>query len=164
MMKSRPWADIRVKQSEISKGSLKFAEKTCKGNKLISHIVITLFYLLFYEKNRRQFNLELESRSIKLIFNGQILDDDTKSLTQCGLFSDAVVHCLILQKRNVATSTDSSNIVTRQRARGSTSLLSSIQYVEWISMLFVLIVTLTLMFCWWCRYGVMKYFWRWIIV
>lgn len=106
----------------------------------------------------RQFNSELESKSIKLIFNGQILDDDTKSLTQCGLFSEAVVHCLMLQKRSAATSTETSgSIVTRQRAAtGNTHLLSSLLNANWnapllIYIFLIIIVTLTLSFCWYCR-------------
>lgn len=108
---------------------------------------------------RRQFNSELESKSIKLIFNGQILDDDSKSLTQCGIFADAVVHCLMLQKRNVATSTETAgNIVTRQRAAaGNTHLISSLLNADWnaplcIYILLIIIVTLTLSFCWYCRW------------
>jgi hypothetical protein len=92
---------------------------------------------------------------IKLIFNGQILEDDKKSLSQCGIFSDAVVHCLILQKRTVATATDNDNVTTRH-VEGSHVLSSIFSFDRWnaplcIYLMIIVVVTLTLSFCWYCR-------------
>lgn len=102
---------------------------------------------------RRQFNAELESKLIKLIFNGQILEDDKKSLSQCGLFSEAVVHCLILQKRaTIAPVADQISTAPR----GTAGVMNSATSLEWNGTLFIYIigmvlVSLTLVFCWYCR-------------
>lgn len=104
---------------------------------------------------RRQFNAELESKLIKLIFNGQILEDDKKSLSQCGLFSEAVVHCLILQKRNVNSPTSNQGSPA-PRNTNNASILNPSNTLEWNGTLFIYIigmvlVSLTLVFCWYCR-------------
>lgn len=52
------------------------------------------------EFKRRNFSAELNSNKIvRLIFNGKVLQPDDKSLQNCGLFDDCVVHCLIHNKR-----------------------------------------------------------------
>jgi Ubiquitin family len=104
---------------------------------------------------RRQFNAELESKLIKLIFNGQILEDDKKSLSQCGLFSEAVVHCLILQKRSAAAPVVD-QIAATPRVNTSVGMMNSATSLEWNGTLFIYIigmvlVSLTLVFCWYCR-------------
>lgn len=35
------------------------------------------------------------NKTVRLIFNGQVLSPDTKTLRACGLFDDCVVHCLV---------------------------------------------------------------------
>jgi Ubiquitin family len=109
--------------------------------------------LLYF--SRRQFNAELESKLIKLIFNGQILEDDKKSLTQCGLFSEAVVHCLILQKRAAAAPV-TDQAATTPRVNNVGGMINSATNLEWNGTLFIYIVgmvlvSLTLVFCWYCR-------------
>lgn len=106
--------------------------------------------------SRRQFNAELESKLIKLIFNGQILEDDKKSLSQCGLFSEAVVHCLILQKRNPIAPIASSLATAPSRNVNNAGILNSQNTLEWNGTLFIYIigmvlVSMTLLFCWYCR-------------
>lgn len=99
--------------------------------------------------------MELESKLIKLIFNGQILEDEKKSLSQYGLFSEAVVHCLILQKRNpVAPVT--SQVPAAQRSASSRIMLSAPNPLEWNGTLYIYVigmalVSVTLVFCWYCR-------------
>jgi len=45
---------------------------------------------------RRNFSEEMNSnKNVRLIFNGQVLRDDTSTLRSCGLFDKCVVHCLI---------------------------------------------------------------------
>ncbi|CRL03014.1 CLUMA_CG016524, isoform A, partial [Clunio marinus] len=111
---------------------------------------------------RRQFQVELESKLIKLIFNGQILEDDRKSLSQCGLFSEAVVHCLILQKKNVMTPVSNQmSPVTRNTNNGG--ILNSTNPLEWNGTLFIyiigmILVSVTLVFCWYCRIQYSSYF------
>ncbi|XP_050510099.1 transmembrane and ubiquitin-like domain-containing protein 1 [Diabrotica virgifera virgifera] len=53
------------------------------------------------EFKKRNFVPELSSNKlIRLIFNGQVLQPDTQTLKNCGLFDNCVVHCLIHQKRS----------------------------------------------------------------
>jgi len=45
---------------------------------------------------RRNFSEEISSnKNIRLIFNGQVLRDESSSLRSCGMFDKCVVHCLI---------------------------------------------------------------------
>lgn len=95
---------------------------------------------------------------MKLIFNGQILEDDKKSLSQCGLFADAVVHCLILQKRNLNPPVSNQ---AAPRNNHNTNFLNST--VEWNGTFFIyvlgmVLVSLTLIFCWFCRIQYSNYF------
>jgi len=111
---------------------------------------------------RRHFNAELESKLIKLIFNGQILGDDKKSLSQCGLFSEAVVHCLILSKRN-AIHPVANAISSASRSPQTNASLLNPTPLEWNGTLFIYIlgmvlVSLTLVFCWYCRIQYSSYF------
>jgi len=111
---------------------------------------------------RRQFNAELESKLIKLIFNGQILGDDKKSLSQCGLFSEAVVHCLILSKRN-AISPAASQLSSAPRNPNTNAGFLNSTPLEWTGTLFIYVlgmalVSLTLVFCWYCRIQYSSYF------
>ena len=45
---------------------------------------------------RRNFSQEISSnKNVRLIFNGQVLRDESSSLRSCGIFDKCVVHCLI---------------------------------------------------------------------
>ena len=47
---------------------------------------------------RRNFSEEIsDNKNVKLIFNGQVLRDESVSLRSCGIFDKCVVHCLIHQ-------------------------------------------------------------------
>lgn len=49
---------------------------------------------------KRHFQVEMNSNKlVRLIFNGQVLQQDTQTLKSIGLFDNCVVHCLIHQKR-----------------------------------------------------------------
>lgn len=51
---------------------------------------------------RRHFSDEISSNKlVRLIFNGQVLQQDTQTLQSCGFFNDCVVHCLVHQQRSV---------------------------------------------------------------
>jgi len=53
---------------------------------------------------RRNFSEEISSnKNIRLIFNGQVLRDESSSLRSCGLFDKCVVHCLIHTTTNNQT-------------------------------------------------------------
>lgn len=46
--------------------------------------------------DRRNFVAELSAnKSVRLIFNGHVLRPETRTLRDCGLFSNCVVHCLV---------------------------------------------------------------------
>jgi hypothetical protein len=136
------------------------------------------FGIIFF---RRNFKVELETRVVKLIFNGKLLEDDKKrqknkqhnsnkkiynflyfcSLTQCGFFSGAVVHCLMMQKKNPPTSPALPNqIATASQARQTPSN-TFVNYVNfllsWEAVGFLL-ATVVLLFCWYARINYAAYF------
>jgi len=50
---------------------------------------------------RRNFTVEIsEDKNVRLIFNGQVLREDTQTLRSYGIFDKCVVHCLIHQQSN----------------------------------------------------------------
>lgn len=58
---------------------------------------------------RRNFTDELSGQKIvRLVFNGHVLQPDTKTLKACGLFDNCVVHCLVHNPRPY------SNLTTNQ--------------------------------------------------
>lgn len=71
-------------------------------NKIILYLILIITLLILYY--RRHFLSELSAEKVvRLIFNGQLLQPDTQTLKNCGLFDNCVVHCLIHQKRNQST-------------------------------------------------------------
>ncbi|ETN58043.1 hypothetical protein AND_010385 [Anopheles darlingi] len=53
------------------------------------------------EFKRRNFTLELAAQKlVRLVFNGHVLQPDTKTLAACGLFDNCVVHCLIHNQKS----------------------------------------------------------------
>lgn len=97
---------------------------------------------------KRNFKTELESKLIKLIFNGKLLEDDKKSMQQCGIFSEAVVHCLVLQKKSqVNASVVNQNANANRQSDGS--FINNINF-EW-NIIGMVLVCLTLVICWYCR-------------
>jgi len=109
---------------------------------------------------RRHFQMELEAhKSVRLIFNGHILQPDTRTLEQCGLFNDCVVHCWVHQPRPVsssATSTldNSSSIYFNSQHFSDLPTGAGINSMhEWdLSRLLVSIVTIMLGLAWYSRY------------
>lgn len=56
--------------------------------------------ILCFRSHRRNFNEELNAQKlVRLVFNGHVLQPDTKTITACGLFDNCVVHCLIHNPR-----------------------------------------------------------------
>ncbi|KAG5679079.1 hypothetical protein PVAND_008674 [Polypedilum vanderplanki] len=103
---------------------------------------------------KRNFKNELESKLIKLIFNGKLLEDDKKSMQQCGIFSEAVVHCLILQKKN-QVNVNAANQNVNQNRRGGGAQNNSFMNINFVNFEWNIIgmslVCLTLVICWFCR-------------
>lgn len=53
-----------------------------------------------YFNFRRHFSLELSGRKlVRLIFNGQVLQQESRTLQNYGFFDNCVVHCLVHQPR-----------------------------------------------------------------
>lgn len=79
---------------------------------------------LFLFVYRRHFTDELAAQKlVRLVFNGHVLQPDSKTLAACGLFDNCVVHCLIHNKKNTSTAqqtVDPSNI--RQNETGTVLL------------------------------------------
>uniref|UniRef100_A0AAG5CVK2 Ubiquitin-like domain-containing protein n=1 Tax=Anopheles atroparvus TaxID=41427 RepID=A0AAG5CVK2_ANOAO len=50
---------------------------------------------------KRNFTLELDAQKlVRLVFNGHVLQPDSKTLAACGLFDNCVVHCLIHNQKS----------------------------------------------------------------
>uniref|UniRef100_A0A6B2EHR1 Putative transmembrane and ubiquitin-like domain-containing protein 1 n=1 Tax=Phlebotomus kandelakii TaxID=1109342 RepID=A0A6B2EHR1_9DIPT len=59
------------------------------------------------EFKRRNFSVELAAdKLVRLVFNGHVLQPDSKTLQACGLFDNCVVHCLIHKKPSSQASPD----------------------------------------------------------
>lgn len=110
---------------------------------------------------RRHFQDELESQKlVRLVFNGHVLQPDSKTLERCGLFNNCVVHCLVHQPRPASMTPSSTldnsssiyfNPQTFQDIPAATGL-SSLQD-EWdLSRLFCSIVTLILGLAWYSHF------------
>ncbi|XP_051170835.1 transmembrane and ubiquitin-like domain-containing protein 1 [Leptopilina boulardi] len=110
---------------------------------------------------RRHFQDELESQKlVRLVFNGQVLQPDSKTLERCGLFNNCVVHCLVHQPRPASMTTSSTlensssiyfNPQTFQDIPDATGL-SSLQD-EWdLSRLLCSILTLVLGLAWYSHF------------
>lgn len=112
---------------------------------------------------RRHFQMELEAhKSVRLVFNGRVLQPDTLTLEQCGLFNDCVVHCWVHQSRPIAapssqTSTldNSSSIYFNSQPFSDLPTGTGLSSVhnEWdLSRLLVSILTIALGLAWYSRY------------
>lgn len=63
---------------------------------------------IFFCFHRRHFTEELAAQKlVRLVFNGHVLQPDSKTLAACGLFDNCVVHCLIHNKKNTSTAQQS---------------------------------------------------------
>lgn len=125
---------------------------------------------------RRYFSEELAANKlVRLVFNGQVLQPDKKTLIECGLFDQCVVHCLIHnQKPNSgnrmneprsssstyghntasATTNDSSNGLGGLGSNNnipSDSFLNRPEHGRWYLYISLTFISLTLLFCWFCR-------------
>nr|XP_012221249.1 PREDICTED: transmembrane and ubiquitin-like domain-containing protein 1 [Linepithema humile]XP_012221250.1 PREDICTED: transmembrane and ubiquitin-like domain-containing protein 1 [Linepithema humile] len=112
---------------------------------------------------RRHFQMELEAhKSVRLIFNGRVLQPDTQTLEQCGLFNDCVVHCWVVQPRPaVVPSSQTSTLDNSSSIYFNSQPLSDLPsgtgfssvHTEWdLSRLLVSILTIALGFAWYSRY------------
>lgn len=64
---------------------------------------------------RQHFSIEMDAnRRIRLIFNGQLLSQDTSTLAQYGLFENCVVHCHVSQPQHTSRSSGQSGGLAAQ--------------------------------------------------
>lgn len=77
---------------------------------------------------RRNFTTELSNQKlVRLVFNGHVLQPDTKTLQACGLFDNCVVHCLVHNQRpNLSANTQSTNENIRNGDGGNDSEINSL--------------------------------------
>jgi len=110
---------------------------------------------------RRHFQMELEARkAVRLVFNGRVLQPDTQTLEQCGLFNDCVVHCWVHQPRPSAavpssTLDNSSSIYFNSQPFSDLPTGAGISSIhnDWdLSRLLVSLLTIILGLAWYSRY------------
>ncbi|XP_029178359.1 transmembrane and ubiquitin-like domain-containing protein 1 isoform X2 [Nylanderia fulva] len=112
---------------------------------------------------RRHFQMELEAhKSVRLVFNGRVLQPDSQTLEQCGLFNDCVVHCWVHQPRQTTTPSsqtstldNSSSIYFNSQSFSDLPTGTGLSSVhnEWdLSRLLVSILTIVLGLAWYSRY------------
>lgn len=122
-------------------------------------------YAIHIKFCRRHFRMELEAhKSVRLVFNGRVLQPDTQTLEQCGLFNECVVHCWVHQPR---PSTPALSSQTPQTLDNPSSIYFNSQsfadlpagtgissvHNEWdLSRVLVSILTIILGFAWYSRY------------
>lgn len=52
---------------------------------------------------RRNFSAELAAQKcVRLVFNGHVLQPDTKTLQACGIFDNCVIHCLVHTRKQLS--------------------------------------------------------------
>ncbi|XP_063704231.1 uncharacterized protein LOC134833733 [Culicoides brevitarsis] len=122
---------------------------------------------------KRNFTVELAAQKlVRLVFNGHVLQHD-KTLEECGLFDNCVVHCLVHNKkpsdrndeRNSQTSENTSSAsnqragpqlnqnVPGSRRETSESFLNRPENGRWYLYIGMVLITVTLVFCWFCRFN-----------
>lgn len=107
---------------------------------------------------KRNFTDELSGQKVvRLVFNGHVLQPDTKTLKACGLFDNCVVHCLVHNPRPYSnlTTNPGNNLGEQENNHsagisldGGNNSAAAGQRLLFIGMVFI---CLTLVFCWYFR-------------
>lgn len=114
---------------------------------------------------KRNFTVELAAQKlVRLVFNGHVLQPDSKTLRACGLFDNCVVHCLVHKKPSPAANTpENSNNqgANRNQQRGGqnetirniggSTFLDGNTNGPFFLYFGVAMLTLAIIFCWYCR-------------
>lgn len=114
----------------------------------------------------RSFKDELsEEKFVRLVFNGHVLQPDTKTLNDCGMFDNCVVHCLIHNRKptsRIQPAQGNQNNESQQSqgiGGGNTNQNNNINIDDPNAQngrIFVYFgmgcVSLALLFCWFCKY------------
>ncbi|XP_068210813.1 transmembrane and ubiquitin-like domain-containing protein 1 [Palaemon carinicauda] len=89
---------------------------------------------------RQHFSIEMDAnRRIRLIFNGQLLSQDTSTLAQYGLFDNCVVHCHVSQPQQMGQNSSQTRNVTVHEDEDAyvTNLLAPLLYCVMVVMWFL---------------------------
>lgn len=95
---------------------------------------------------------------MRLVFNGRVLQPDTQTLEQCGLFNDCVVHCWVHQQRPTTVPSpmdNSSSIYFNSQPFSELPTGTGISSIhnDWdLSRLLVSLLTIILGLAWYSRY------------
>jgi len=111
---------------------------------------------------RRNFSEEISSnKNVRLIFNGQVLRDESSTLRSCGLFDKCVVHCLIhtanTQGQGVAGGAHGHTHAQAQHAHGHTHNHAQHRDLD-VSAYFIPILGLVLAMLWYFAVAYNMYF------
>lgn len=110
---------------------------------------------------KRNFTSEISTgKLVRLVFNGHVLQPDSKTLQACGLFDNCVVHCLIHNKRPTAANESSGGAFTNADERNNEQSTlgggSSFSDRSRGGVIFVYLgmtfISLAMIFCWYCRF------------
>lgn len=122
------------------------------------------------EFKKRNFTIELTAKKlVRLVFNGHVLQPDSKTLAACGLFDNCVVHCLIHNPKpqqgagdgigsGAGTvgdngSNDGLGYATGGGlAGGATERDNHTRYGTYFIYIGTLIFSAAISYCWYCRY------------
>lgn len=90
---------------------------------------------------RQHFSIEMDAnRCIRLIFNGQLLSQDTSTLAQYGLFDNCVVHCHVSQPQHT------------NRTNGQSELAAQDEDDAYVSGLLAPLLYCVMVVMWYLRY------------
>uniref|UniRef100_A0A1B0CBG6 Putative transmembrane and ubiquitin-like domain-containing protein 2 n=1 Tax=Lutzomyia longipalpis TaxID=7200 RepID=A0A1B0CBG6_LUTLO len=117
---------------------------------------------------KRNFSVELAAdKLVRLVFNGHVLQPDSKTLQACGLFDNCVVHCLIHKKpsnnppgsgesgQNAAgNGAESPGLLPQQPPRNDPSLNAGSRFVY----ASLALLGLGIVFTWYCHYQYASHF------
>eukprot|EP00090_Calanus_glacialis_P029275 TRINITY_DN46993_c0_g1_i1.p1 TRINITY_DN46993_c0_g1~~TRINITY_DN46993_c0_g1_i1.p1 ORF type:complete len:307 (-),score=89.01 TRINITY_DN46993_c0_g1_i1:137-1057(-) len=112
---------------------------------------------------RRNFSEEISSnKNIRLIFNGQVLRDESSTLRSCGMFDKCVVHCLIhtastSQAQGAAGGAHGHSHAQAQHAHGHTHNHAQLRDLD-VSAYFIPILGLALAMLWYFAVAYNMYF------
>ncbi|XP_058813601.1 transmembrane and ubiquitin-like domain-containing protein 2 isoform X2 [Topomyia yanbarensis] len=121
------------------------------------------------EFKKRNFTLELTAKKlVRLVFNGHVLQPDSKTLAACGLFDNCVVHCLIHNPKPQLSGNDANGSgssppadigisdvggsISRGLGFGNNDRDNRTRYGTYFIYIGTFILSATISYCWYCRF------------
>ncbi|XP_055524655.1 transmembrane and ubiquitin-like domain-containing protein 2 [Wyeomyia smithii] len=121
---------------------------------------------------KRNFSIDLAAKKlVRLVFNGHVLQPDSRTLAACGLFDNCVVHCLIHNPKPQQSGTDGNDSGTNSiRDTGgsesgtqnavnpegvefrNTGRDNMTRYGTYFIYIGTFILSATICYCWYCRF------------